>query len=138
MGGGGIFGYGIFIFSTQVVIIVKNIEDRLQGKYPKSKGLPLSVEEQVHALIKVPCNIRQFTKYVPRIQRYSFTLPYTAESQVTCVQARESAQLLIISARYYIDTQELKVDSSYPLQRLYNGWENLWFQVSPYFLPLHQ
>ena len=33
--------------------IVKDIEDRLQGKYPKSKGLPLSVEGQVHALIKV-------------------------------------------------------------------------------------
>ena len=33
--------------------IIHDIEDRLNGKYPKSKGLPLSVEGQVHALIKV-------------------------------------------------------------------------------------
>jgi serine/threonine-protein kinase ATR len=39
--------------NEKAVKIVKDIEDRLQGKYPKSKGLPLSVEGQVHALIKV-------------------------------------------------------------------------------------
>lgn len=33
--------------------IVKDIEERLQGKYHKVKGLPLSVEGHVHALIKV-------------------------------------------------------------------------------------
>jgi len=32
---------------------VRDIEDRLQGKYPKSKGLPLSIEGQVDDLIKV-------------------------------------------------------------------------------------
>eukprot|EP00731_Ephydatia_muelleri_P024256 Em0016g527a len=32
--------------------IVKDIEERLQGKYHKVKGLPLSVEGHVHALIK--------------------------------------------------------------------------------------
>ena len=33
--------------------IMRDIEDRLQGKYQKSKGLPLSIEGHVHALIKV-------------------------------------------------------------------------------------
>ena len=34
--------------------IVRDIEDRLQGKHHhKTKGLPLSVEGQVHAVIKV-------------------------------------------------------------------------------------
>ena len=33
--------------------IVRDIEDRLQGNYPKSKGLPLSIEGQVDDLIKV-------------------------------------------------------------------------------------
>ena len=33
--------------------IMKDIEDRLQGKYQKSKGLPLSIEGHVHALIEV-------------------------------------------------------------------------------------
>ena len=32
---------------------MKDIEDRLQGKYQKSKGLPLSIEGHVHALINV-------------------------------------------------------------------------------------
>ena len=32
---------------------MRDIEDRLQGKYPKSKGLPLSIEGQVDDLIKV-------------------------------------------------------------------------------------
>ncbi len=41
-----------FLF-LQAVKIVKDIEDRLVGKFPKSKGLPLSVEGQVHALISV-------------------------------------------------------------------------------------
>lgn len=39
--------------------IVRDIEDRLQGKHHhKSKGLPLSVEGQVHAVIKVKIGIR--------------------------------------------------------------------------------
>ena len=37
----------------QAMKIMKDIEDRLQGKYQKSKGLPLSIEGHVHALIKV-------------------------------------------------------------------------------------
>ena len=37
----------------QAMKIMKDIEDRLQGKYQKSKGLPLSIEGHVHALIEV-------------------------------------------------------------------------------------
>ena len=37
----------------QAMKIMKDIEERLQGKYQKSKGLPLSIEGHVHALIKV-------------------------------------------------------------------------------------
>ena len=37
----------------QAMKIMKDIEDRLQGKNHKSKGLPLSIEGHVHALIKV-------------------------------------------------------------------------------------
>lgn len=37
----------------QAMKILKDIEERLQGKYQKSKGLPLSIEGHVHALIKV-------------------------------------------------------------------------------------
>jgi len=32
---------------------IKNIEDRLLGNFPKAKGLPLSIEGQVHSLIQV-------------------------------------------------------------------------------------
>ncbi len=39
---------------TQAIEIVRDMEDRLQGKlYSKYKGLALSVEGQTHALIKV-------------------------------------------------------------------------------------
>ena len=38
--------------NEKAIKIVKDMEDRLQGKY-KSRGLPLSVEGQVHTLIKV-------------------------------------------------------------------------------------
>ena len=41
------------ILCTQAMKIMKDIEDRLQGKYQKSKGLPLSIEGHVHALIEV-------------------------------------------------------------------------------------
>ena len=39
---------------------IKNIEDRLLGSFtfPKAKGLPLSIEGQVHSLIQV--NIMYF------------------------------------------------------------------------------
>ena len=40
-------------FAMQAMKIMKDIEDRLQGKYQKSKGLPLSIEGHVHALIEV-------------------------------------------------------------------------------------
>ena len=39
--------------NLQAMKIMKDIEDRLQGKYQKSKGLPLSIEGHVHALIEV-------------------------------------------------------------------------------------
>lgn len=42
----------IYTFTNQAVKIVRDIEDRLQGNYPKSKGLPLSIEGQVDDLIK--------------------------------------------------------------------------------------
>lgn len=42
-----------FILLSQAVKIVRDIEDRLHGNYPKSKGLPLSIEGQVDDLIKV-------------------------------------------------------------------------------------
>lgn len=38
--------------NEKAVKIVRDIEDRLQGNYPKSKGLPLSIEGQVDDLIK--------------------------------------------------------------------------------------
>lgn len=41
------------ILYVQAMKIMKDIEDRLQGKYQKSKGLPLSIEGHVHALIEV-------------------------------------------------------------------------------------
>lgn len=40
------------VTNEKAVKIIRDIEDRLQGKYPKSKGLPLSIEGHVHALIK--------------------------------------------------------------------------------------
>ena len=41
----------------QPLKIIQDIEDRLNGKYSqKTKGLPLSVEGQVDALIKVNYN----------------------------------------------------------------------------------
>lgn len=45
--------YSFYILCTQAMKIMKDIEDRLQGKYQKSKGLPLSIEGHVHALIEV-------------------------------------------------------------------------------------
>ncbi|XP_065918364.1 serine/threonine-protein kinase ATR-like isoform X5 [Dysidea avara] len=41
---------------------IKNIEDRLLGNFPKAKGLPLSIEGQVHSLIQEATDIDNLSK----------------------------------------------------------------------------
>jgi serine/threonine-protein kinase ATR len=48
--------------NEKAVKIVRDIEDRLQGNYPKSKGLPLSIEGQVDDLIKAATSIDNLSK----------------------------------------------------------------------------
>lgn len=48
--------------NEKAIKIVRDIEDRLQGNYPKSKGLPLSIEGQVDSLIKAATSIDNLSK----------------------------------------------------------------------------
>jgi serine/threonine-protein kinase ATR len=48
--------------NEKAIKIIHDTEDRLQGKYPKSKGLPLSIEGQVDGLIKDATSIDNLSK----------------------------------------------------------------------------
>ena len=61
--------------------IVKDIEERLQGKYHKVKGLPLSVEGHVHALIKV----QQAVAKNASVYILSYRLPQMKTIYVACM-----------------------------------------------------
>lgn len=58
--------------NLQAMKIMKDIEDRLQGKYQKSKGLPLSIEGHVHALIEV--SLMKWTKSSTLVSHAKFVL----------------------------------------------------------------
>lgn len=48
--------------SKETTTSIKNIEDRLLGNFPKAKGLPLSIEGQVHSLIQEATDIDNLSR----------------------------------------------------------------------------
>ena len=67
--------FNVLADSLKQTTSIKNIEDRLLGNFPKAKGLPLSIEGQVHSLIQVN------TTY--NIASYILTITYSVSQEAT-------------------------------------------------------